>query len=153
MATTSYPVNDALAVKAWSKRLGVEALKETTFRRFMKEDANSLVQEKSETRKGRGDAVTAVHEVERIYEPGDPQDGHGDRCRPGQPQCPQRSDIEHTDAIDRERQNRRGSEMDGEPCGGRKGSRSWSGVSRPRCTVVVFCTLTHQAQVCQYIVS
>ncbi len=58
MATTSYPVNDALTVKAWSKRLDVEALKETTFRRFMKDDPNALVQEKSETRKGKGDAVT-----------------------------------------------------------------------------------------------
>ena len=29
MATTSYGVNDALAVKLWSKKLAVEALKET----------------------------------------------------------------------------------------------------------------------------
>jgi N4-gp56 family major capsid protein len=58
MAVTSYPVNDALAVKNWSKRLDVEALKETTFKRFMAESPDSLVQEKSETRKGKGDAIT-----------------------------------------------------------------------------------------------
>ena len=58
MAVTSYPVNDSLAVKNWSMRLDVEALKETSFKRFMKDNPNALVQEKTETRKGKGDAVT-----------------------------------------------------------------------------------------------
>lgn len=58
MAITSYAVNDALAVKNWSKRLDVEALKETSFRRFMKDSPDALVQEKSETRKGKGDSIT-----------------------------------------------------------------------------------------------
>lgn len=58
MATTSYGVNDALAVKLWSKRLDVEALADTQFARFMGSTAGSLAQIMTETEKGPGDQVT-----------------------------------------------------------------------------------------------
>lgn len=57
MATTTYGVNDALAVKLWSRRLDVEALKETSFARFMGEDAGSLCRIMPDTKKGAGDRV------------------------------------------------------------------------------------------------
>lgn len=58
MATTSYGVNDALAVKLWSKRLDVEVLPDTHFARFMSASAGSLAQNMTETEKGPGDQVT-----------------------------------------------------------------------------------------------
>jgi N4-gp56 family major capsid protein len=58
MAVTSYGVNDALAVKLWSKELAVEALKKTYFKDFIGSGAGSLIQLKSETSKGAGDKVT-----------------------------------------------------------------------------------------------
>lgn len=58
MATTQFGVNHALAVKLWAKKLAVEALKATSWGPFVGEDANSLIQIKSETQKGPGDQVT-----------------------------------------------------------------------------------------------
>lgn len=58
MAALSYGVNDPLAVKLWSKKLAVEALKETYFGRFLGEDSSSLIQIKTESSKGAGDKVT-----------------------------------------------------------------------------------------------
>lgn len=58
MATTTYGVNDALAVKLWKKTLDVEVLKETFIQRFIGNSASSLIQMKTETSKGPGDKVT-----------------------------------------------------------------------------------------------
>lgn len=58
MAVTEYGVNDALAVKLWSKKLSVEVLKETEIADYMGEDENSLWQIKTETQKGAGDKIT-----------------------------------------------------------------------------------------------
>lgn len=57
MATTTYGVNDALTVKLWSRRLDVEALKETSFGRFLGEGSTSLCQIMPDTSKGAGDRV------------------------------------------------------------------------------------------------
>jgi N4-gp56 family major capsid protein len=58
MATTSYGVNDSLAVKLWSKELSVEALKKTYVFNFIGRGADSLIQQKTETSKSPGDRVT-----------------------------------------------------------------------------------------------
>lgn len=57
MATTTYGVNDALAVKLWSQRLDVEALPDTYFARFMGTTASSMIQIMPELSKGAGDRV------------------------------------------------------------------------------------------------
>lgn len=57
MATHTIGVNDALAVKLWSNRMDVEALKETTAYEFMGSDAGSLCQIMTDTQKGSGDSV------------------------------------------------------------------------------------------------
>jgi N4-gp56 family major capsid protein len=58
MATTSYGVNDALAVKTWGKKLFVDALKKTHASKFMGKGSNSLVQIRDEVSKGPGDKIT-----------------------------------------------------------------------------------------------
>jgi N4-gp56 family major capsid protein len=58
MATTSFGVNDALAVKLWSKTLAVEALKYTDIGPLIGTDAGSIIHRKDETSKGAGDRVT-----------------------------------------------------------------------------------------------
>lgn len=58
MSTTSYGVNDALAVKLWSRKLFQEALKQTYFSKFMGSDSGNIVQIKGETGKGPGDKIT-----------------------------------------------------------------------------------------------
>jgi len=58
MALTSFGVNDALAVKLWSKKLDVEVLKETEIADYVGEDENSIIQIKTETSKSAGDKVT-----------------------------------------------------------------------------------------------
>lgn len=58
MAITSIGVNDALAVKLWSKKLAVEALKATEIAPLIGDDSNSIIQRKTETSKGSGDQVT-----------------------------------------------------------------------------------------------
>src|SRR5437588_11598806 len=58
MATTSFGVNDALAVKLWSKMLDAEALKATEIAPLIGDDANSIIAGKTEISKGAGDKVT-----------------------------------------------------------------------------------------------
>lgn len=58
MAVTSYGVNDPLAVKLWSKRLAVEALKQTWASKFFGTDSGALIQIKDETQKSAGDKIT-----------------------------------------------------------------------------------------------
>ena len=58
MASTSYGVNDALAVKLWAKELAHEAVKATEIYPLIGPNANSVIQEKTETKKGSGDRVT-----------------------------------------------------------------------------------------------
>jgi N4-gp56 family major capsid protein len=58
MAGTSFPTNHPLAVKLWSKKLFVEALKATYIDRFMGDSPNSLCQIKPELNKGAGDKIT-----------------------------------------------------------------------------------------------
>ncbi|XAI96512.1 hypothetical protein [Microcystis phage Mae-JY35] len=57
MAVHTIGVNDALAVKLWSNRMDVEALKETTAGEFMGTGAGSLCQIMTETQKGAGDSI------------------------------------------------------------------------------------------------
>ena len=58
MSTTSYGVNDALAVKLWSKKLFQEALKQTYFSKFMGSESGNIIQVKGETGKGAVDKIT-----------------------------------------------------------------------------------------------
>ncbi len=58
MAMTSYGVNDALAVKLWSKYLDHEALKYTAIGPLIGDDPNSIIHRKTETSKGPGDRIT-----------------------------------------------------------------------------------------------
>jgi N4-gp56 family major capsid protein len=58
MATTTYGVNDALAVKLWSEKLAAEALKATPIAPLIGKSANSIIQHKTETSKGKGDKIT-----------------------------------------------------------------------------------------------
>src|SRR5690349_3328613 len=58
MATTTYGVNDTLAVKLWSKKLAVEALKATAVAPLIGTSADSIIQRKEELSKGAGDKVT-----------------------------------------------------------------------------------------------
>ena len=51
MATTSFATGDPLAVKLWSKKMAVEALKQTWAYRFMGRDDNSVIQIFDETSK------------------------------------------------------------------------------------------------------
>lgn len=58
MATSSWGVNNALAVKLWSKKLSVEALKECYVGKFTGSGSDSVIQVKSETNRTSGDKVT-----------------------------------------------------------------------------------------------
>ena len=59
MASTQYGTNHGLAVKAWAKKLWVEALKETRYAQFKGSTGqDSLISLKSETSKEAGDRVT-----------------------------------------------------------------------------------------------
>lgn len=58
MATTTYGVNDAMAVKLWSKKLAVEVSKATAIAPLIGTSSNSIIQLKDETQKGSGDKVT-----------------------------------------------------------------------------------------------
>jgi N4-gp56 family major capsid protein len=58
MAVSSWGTNNELAVKLWSKKLSVEALKQTWIYKFIGEDDNSILQIKDETSKGPGDKIT-----------------------------------------------------------------------------------------------
>jgi N4-gp56 family major capsid protein len=58
MAKTTYGVNDALAVKHWSRKLFQEVIAETYMGRFIGTGKSSLIHRKDETSKGAGDKVT-----------------------------------------------------------------------------------------------
>ena len=58
MATTEYGVNDALAVKLWSKKLFQEALKKAWASKFIGRGSDALIQIKGETSKSAGDRIT-----------------------------------------------------------------------------------------------
>jgi N4-gp56 family major capsid protein len=58
MAATDYGVNAPEAVKLWSKALAREALSKTYIGQFIGQTPDSLIQEKTETKKSAGDRVT-----------------------------------------------------------------------------------------------
>lgn len=58
MATTLFGVNDALAVKLWSKNLAAAERDSLDLSALMGDDQNSIIQIKTETRKSAGDKVT-----------------------------------------------------------------------------------------------
>src|ERR1700742_3019721 len=58
MAVTNYATGNALAVKLWSKRLSVEALKATWLYKFIGESTDDMIQIKDETSKSAGDSIT-----------------------------------------------------------------------------------------------
>lgn len=58
MAYPTFGVNDAMAVKHWSKILSHSARDTTSISPLMGEDENSIIQVKTETKKDKGDSVT-----------------------------------------------------------------------------------------------
>jgi len=58
MASTTYGVNDSLAVKLWARELAHEAVKATEIYPLLGDSANSIIQQKTETQKGPGDRIT-----------------------------------------------------------------------------------------------
>src|SRR6516225_3542369 len=58
MASTSYGVNDALTVKLWARELAHEAVKATEVYPLIGQNSNSVIQEKTEAKKGPGDRIT-----------------------------------------------------------------------------------------------
>ena len=60
MALTSYGVNDAEAVKLWSRKTMHEALKMTFSSRFMGSDSNSLCVIKDDLKKSAGDRIRII---------------------------------------------------------------------------------------------
>lgn len=58
MAITAFGVNDAFAVKLWSKNLAAAERDSLDLAPLMGDDENSIIQVKTETRKGAGDKVT-----------------------------------------------------------------------------------------------
>jgi N4-gp56 family major capsid protein len=58
MGTTSYPVNDAMAVKLWSRVLDHEALKYTAIFPLIGDDEASIIHMQDALSKGPGDAIT-----------------------------------------------------------------------------------------------
>lgn len=57
MADTVFGLNSPETVKAWSKKLSVEALKKTYVGRFIGTSANSLIQEHKDLKKSAGDRI------------------------------------------------------------------------------------------------
>ncbi len=57
MATTAFATGDNLAVKLWSKKLAIEALKQTWAYKFMGTDDNSVIQIFDDTQKSPGDRI------------------------------------------------------------------------------------------------
>ncbi len=60
MARTVYGVNDAEAVKLWSKKLMREALKQTWVANFMGDGSDSLLQVKDDLSKSKGDRMRCI---------------------------------------------------------------------------------------------
>lgn len=57
MAVTAFATGDALAVKLWSKKVSVEALKQTWAYKFMGKDDNNVIQVFDDTQKSPGDRI------------------------------------------------------------------------------------------------
>jgi N4-gp56 family major capsid protein len=57
MATTAYALNDAMAVKLWSKKVSVESEKALSIAPLIGTSENSIIQLKEETKKGAGDRI------------------------------------------------------------------------------------------------
>ena len=57
MALTEYGVNAPEAVKLWSRKLAREALKQTYINRFIGTSDDSLIQERTDTKKSEGDRI------------------------------------------------------------------------------------------------
>ena len=57
MANTAFATGDNLAVKLWSKKIAVEALKQTWVFKFMGKDDNSIIQIFDDTQKNPGDRI------------------------------------------------------------------------------------------------
>jgi len=57
MATTAFATGDNLAVKLWSKKIAIEALKQTWCYKFMGSDDNSVIQIFDDTQKSPGDRI------------------------------------------------------------------------------------------------
>lgn len=57
MAYTSYGVNDAAAVKVWSKKAALQALKSTVIAPLIGESEDSIIYLKNELKKGAGDRI------------------------------------------------------------------------------------------------
>lgn len=58
MASTDFGLNDALAVKLWSKDLDVQALQATDIFPLIGDGVNNIIQRKTESSKGPGDQIT-----------------------------------------------------------------------------------------------
>lgn len=58
MATTQYPLNHPLAVKLWSRKLFLEALKATWLAKFMGDGDQYAIQKMNDMQKGPGDRLT-----------------------------------------------------------------------------------------------
>ena len=58
MGTTNYPINDAMAVKLWSRVLDHEALKFTDIAPLIGDDDNSIIHRQDALSKGPGDTIT-----------------------------------------------------------------------------------------------
>lgn len=81
MSSTYFPVNDANAVKLWSKKLSIEAVKATDVAAFIGDDPGSIIQRKTETEKGKGDQVTFSLRVQLTgdgFTEGQPAEGNGE---------------------------------------------------------------------------
>jgi N4-gp56 family major capsid protein len=81
MSTTTFPVNDANAVKLWSKKLSIEAVKATDVAAYIGDDAGSIIHRKTETEKGKGDQVTFSLRVQLTgdgFTEGQPAEGNGE---------------------------------------------------------------------------
>lgn len=64
MSQTNFGPNHPLAVKVWSKKLGVEARRKTYFGKFVGTKADSLIMEKTELKKSAGDKITCGLKVQ-----------------------------------------------------------------------------------------
>src|SRR3990167_8297281 len=81
MAETRFGVNDAFAVQLYSKRLAVEATKNTEIAPLIGDDDNSIIQRKMETSKGSGDSVTfglSAQMTQRGFSETDTAEGNGE---------------------------------------------------------------------------
>jgi len=65
MSMTTFATGDPLAVKLWSKKMSVEALKQTWVFKFMGRDDNSVIQIFDDTEKGPGDRIRIP--LRRLY--------------------------------------------------------------------------------------